>query len=275
MPSSKPNGIYKDMSREEYDAQTDRENWSLISEMEVSALQYSFRKKNPRERTKALDRGNAGHLAIYEPARFAAEVAVWKGGNKTKAKKAWEEFQETHAGQLILTEEEHAEVIGMRDAVRAHPKVAPHLADGAPEVSVLWTHQGDGFEMDCKSRLDWVAPSTGAILDLKTTARGVGQREFGRSAAEHGWYGQGAMYAAGFEAATGIALPYFLIAVEAEAPFDVCVYRLNGLELELGRSRYRSYLARIAECRKTGRWPGQGEEVQDLILPTWAMEGAA
>lgn len=264
------NGIHKDLTREAYDALTDRENWSIISEAETSLLHYKYRKTAPPEEKAVYVRGNALHCLVFEPKRFWTDYAVWHSARRGKS---WDEFEATHVKQSILTADEFEKVEGMAKSLRAHPLVAPHLADGSPEVSVLWTHKGEGFEMDCKSRLDWVAPTTGAILDIKTTSRGVGLRDFGRSCADYGYHGQAAMYSDGFEAASGIRLPYFLVAVEAAAPFDVCVYRVTGVELELGRAKYQSYLQRIAEARKANHWPGQSSVVRELVLPVWALEG--
>ncbi len=265
-----PNGIHKNLTRADYDALKERENWSIVSEVETSLLHYRYRKSAPPQERAVFVRGSALHCLVFEPKRFWADYVVWQG---TRRGKVWDDFEAKHAAQSILTSDEFAKVEGMAEALRAHKLVEPHLADGSPEVSVLWTHQGDGFEMDCKSRLDWVAPTTGAILDIKTTSRGVGLRDFGRACADYGYHGQAAMYSDGFEAASGIRLPYFLVAVEAEAPFDVCVYRVTGLELEVGRAKYRSYLHRIAEARKANHWPGQSEEVRELSLPVWALEG--
>ena len=60
-------------------------------------------------------------------------------------------------------------------------------------------------------------------------------------------------------------------------PLGVAVYVLSPQDVEQGRDEYRADLARIAEWKRAGRFPGYGNAVQGIELPGYARkrEGAA
>jgi hypothetical protein len=265
-------GIYPNMTREQYDAQTGRENWSRLKNLGKSPAHYRHALLEPRKDSAALRNGRANHVAILEPEKFASEVAIWDGGRR--ASKAWDAFSEANAGKDILTQTEYEQLIGMQRAVRQHPIASRYLQRGRAEVSVLWTMTtGDealglpGSAMPCKSRLDYLAPEW--IVDLKT-CRDASPMVFGRAAFNLEYHAQAAYYVDAVAAVTGERLPYVIIAAELAAPCVVQVYRLPEHVLAAGRDHYRSLLFRLDECRREDRWDGYSDEEIDLELPRWS-----
>lgn len=264
-------GIYPDMTREQYDALTERENFSRLKILGRSPAHYRHALLEPSKDKPAFRLGRANHVAVFEPERFANLVAVWDGGDRRG--KAWEAFKADHSDRDILKSDEYEQLLGMQRAVRQHPIASKYLRRGQAEASILWTLMTEavdglpGLNIPCKSRLDYIAP--GCLLDLKT-CRDASPAAFGRSAFNFDYFTQAAFYADAFEAVTGERRPYIIVAAELAPPCVVQVYRVPEHLLAAGRDRYRSLLYRLAECRREDRWEGYAEDEIDLELPRWS-----
>lgn len=238
-------------------------NWSTLREVRRSPKHYRHRLEHPIEDTPRLALGRAVHTAVLEPALFADGYAVYTGARR--AGKDWEAFQVANEGKTILKAEEYENVIAMRDAVLAHPAAMRHLTGGAAEQTLCWTDRDTGIE--CKARPDYLGA---CIVDLKST-KDASPREFGRTAARFGYHCQLTFYRRGARAVLGRELEPILIAVEAEAPHDVAVYRIDADTLLAADDEISALLERVAECRRDDHWPGATDDVQDLELPGWAL----
>jgi hypothetical protein len=267
------NGLDFNLTREQYDG-IRRVNWSSLKLIAKSPAHYRQNQLTPRADTDALKRGRCTHLAVFEPEVFASTCVVWDGG--ARRGKDWDAFRRKHAASEILTEKEHGQCVAIAAAVRADAAAAKYLAGGKSEATVLWTHTAPdvghlkGYSLDCKSRIDFVA-TCGALVDLKTT-RDASPDGFGRECWRLGYHAQAAFYSDAFAAATGSRLPYVLVAVEAEAPYAVTVYRVPEVVIEAGREHYRALLDRLWICRSENRWPAYADGELELTLPSWAID---
>ncbi len=63
---------------------------------------------------------------------------------------------------------------------------------------------------------------------------------------------------------------FVFIAVEKTPPYAVALYELDAEAVDLGRALARRDLARYANARDFGVWPGYPDAVQSLSLPKWA-----
>lgn len=263
-------GIYPNMTRAQYDALEDRENWSRLKNIARSPAHYRHALLEPRADTAALRNGRANHVAVFEPQRFAGLVSVWDGGRKQG--KVWDAFAEANADKDILTRAEYEQLIAMQRAVRQHPVASRYLQKGQPEVSVLWTHNlapidgPGGLYTPCKSRLDYLAPEW--ILDLKT-CRDASPKAFSRSAFNFDYHTQAAYYVDAVAAVTGKRLPYIIVAAELAPPCVVRVFRVPEYILASGRDRYRALLFQLNDCKRQDCWDDSLEEL-DLELPPWS-----
>jgi len=238
-------------------------NWSTLREMRRSPLHYRHRLAHAIPDAPRLALGRAIHTAVLEPELFASGYAVYTGGRR--AGKDWDAFEAANADKTVLKIDEYANVIAVRDAVLAHPVAMQHLSGGAAEQTLRWTDPDFGIE--CKARPDYIGAS---IVDLKST-KDAGVREFGRTAARFGYHCQLQFYRRGARAVLGRALDMVLVAVEAEAPHDVAVYRISGDEMYAADEEINRLLDRVAQCRRDNRWPGAHEAEQDLAMPEWAL----
>jgi hypothetical protein len=236
------------------------EHWSTLKHMGVSPLHYKHARENPTEDTVTLACGRGIHTALLEPEKFDDEYVIFPG--KTRRGKEWDAFKIEHANRTILKAAERDRVLAAADAVRKHPDVQAFMRNGVAEQSVKWVDEESG--LTCKSRIDWLGE---VLFDLKSTSE-VDQRKFGNLAARMLYHGQVGMYSDG-AAHRG---PVYLVAVEAEAPHDVAVFRVTDDALFTGRELYRDLLKKVAACNTSGVWPGRFPGVVDLELPAYVYE---
>lgn len=242
-------------------------HFSTLKALDVSPKHYRRAVDHGRADTDALRLGRLTHSMILTP-DAPAGVAIYDG--PVRRGKAWDAFAAEHAGMDIVRQEDLAAAEAMRAAVMRHPLAARLLARGEPEVTIRW-ETADGIP--CRARADWMTPM-GGLVELKTT-RFPSPRSFGRECATRAYHAQVAFYEDGRDRcrgwAPGVAPSTYLIAVENVQPHDVCVYRVGGDSVEVGRRKVDEWMATLAECMASGQWPGAGgDDAIDLVLPEWA-----
>ena len=85
-----------------------------------------------------------------------------------------------------------------------------------------------------------------------------------------GYHAQAGCYLTGLKAITGKSFGHVIIAVESVAPFDLKVHMLDDAAIQAGILKYREWLNRFAECKKTNHWPGYPDQVTTLQIPKYA-----
>jgi hypothetical protein len=239
--------------------------------------------------TAALSLGRAIHSAVLEPDDFAKRYLLaerCEAMKKTDGKRCsnmgivydgaqgW--FCGVHGSTAqadptvtILTPDDYARTIKVRDSVFAHraSKLLPQT--GQRELSLAWTDETTGTL--CKARFDGFSPAIagGVVVDIKST-RDASPLAFERSIFSYGYHRQGALYLEGAKALGFAAEHFAIIAVEKEPPFAVAIYRLTEGALDAGAEQIRPLLARYAECIERDEWPGYSQDVQDIALPNYA-----
>jgi hypothetical protein len=220
------------------------------------------------------------HAAVLEPHTIARDFHVIPDAVRRSPAVTAEA-----AGRTVIKTADLATAQAMAAAVAAHSVAGPMLA-GVPahrrEHTLRWTDPPTG--LPCKGRLDALAiraPGQGVratVVDLKTV-RSCAPREIARMAASMHWHVQAAHYVAGVRANQGLsddAVDAVLIAMEQAPPHDVGVYRLTpDGALWAGEVTRRAWLDRLAECLRSGVWPGACPEEQELELPGWAYPAEA
>lgn len=223
------------------------------------------------EDTDARQRGRAVHCAVLEPTRFRSDFVTFTGAKR--AGKAWEAFEKDNVGKEMLTRSMADHALAMAKAASAVPAARPYLSGGKSEATLLWSFAREtlgglaGYEMECKSRLDFIA-NCGALVDLKTT-RDASPSGFGREVARYNYHVQAAFYQDAYLAVTGKRLPYVFVALEAAWPHVGAVYRVTDRAFQLGRETYVDWMDRLHTCQQSNSWPGYGEGEMDVELPAW------
>lgn len=195
------------------------------------------------------------------------------------------QWLQNNPGRQVLELEEWDQLHQMRDAVMAHP-AARALLTGAPGVaehSVYWRDPATGLLCRCRPDF-WRAD--GIVVDLKTTTD-ASPEGFARSIAGWRYHVQAPFYLDGIACAQDQArgsLPayaqarpkaFVFLAVEKGArvvdgvALGVGVYVLDEESMAIGRQEYAEDLATIAQCQKSGKWPGYSERIEPISLPRW------
>lgn len=231
-----------------------------------SPAHYAHRK--PFDPTPAMRIGTAVHCAVLEPDRFATEYVVVD--SKDRRQKAYKDAVEEHGVELVLLPNEAEDIRAIQDAAHGRSGVRPLVsAEGWRELSAFAKDPETGVQVRC--RYDLLA-ADGFAVDLKT-ARDVFPRGFERSIASYRYHVQVAFYSDVYEWITGEKLTEFwLLVVEATAPYTVIPYRLDDAAIEQGRIDYRKNLNTYAECLSSDSWPHFEPESDLLTLPAWAFD---
>ena len=263
-------GFHRDLPFPDYLA-LDRLSPSRAKLLSKSPAHDRYNRDHPPTETPALRIGKAVHSLALEgrPAFDRAFTVAPECDRRTNAGKAlWGEFVAASEGKTVLTAAESEQVAGMAAGILAHPLAPALLADGTPELSLIWDDPETGCP--CKGRADLARLEAGAILDLKTTLD-ASPAAFARAVLNYGYATQAAAYLTGAAALGADVTDFIIVAVEKSAPFAVGIYRMSDAALELGRRRWREACALYAQCLESGRWPGYPETITELALPNWAM----
>jgi hypothetical protein len=258
---------------------------SQIKVLKRSPLHYfdqflaEDREKKPP--SDAMLRGTALHTAILEPDLWDSTIAVppHKFDRRTKAGKALaDEFERESVGKIVLDPDDADEVRRMADAVRKH-SAARFLLElpGRREASYTWTDPETGLE--CKTRPDWHSEDRRIVVDVKT-AQDASRAEFARSIGNYEYHVQAAW---NLDAQGGEI--FLSLVVENTRPYGVAVYPASQAMLDAGRRRIHGGICPrtgepiigamqvLAECWRTGQWPGYGDQIQEPIdLPAWIKD---
>jgi hypothetical protein len=264
------------MPRAEYDA-IPALNISRLKEIKRSPQHYKYRLTHPRT-TVPLIVGNACHVAVLEPERYADEFAVWnrtsESGNACPRKgQFWDAFKAQHAGRTILMPDEDRLAKSIAAAVRQDERAREYLSSGDPEVTLEWNLAAELGGRAAKSRVDWLTSIDGRpyLVGLKTS-RNCAHYAFAAQAAKLGYHWAWAYYEDAYTAITGKRPCSIEIVVEVEPPHAVAVYRIPDDIIEQGREEYWEAAKLLAECEAKNEWPGPAPMIEDLTLPTWAYK---
>jgi PDDEXK-like uncharacterized protein DUF3799 len=237
-------------------------NWSRLRSLAISPKRFRYDCTHPRAETAYFRVGRAMHCYVLERDDFSRLYIPYEGVRRGKV---WEEFKEKNASATILSADEYVRAVGAAEAILRHPVASSLIESGYREHVIRWTDQETGIE--CRGRLDL---ANGKLVDLKSAAD-LHPRRFPAKAVNLGYLSQLAWYLDGY-VATGAEVEDepILIVVESVPPHDVVVYRVPANVLEIGRTEYRRLLCLLRDCQIADYWPGQAEDIVELVVPEWA-----
>jgi hypothetical protein len=229
---------------------------------------FRHEQDHPRASTAAFDLGHAAHTLVLG---YGADIAEIKAENwQTKAAKEARDAAYAEGKTPLLTKEV-AQVHAMAAKLREHPAAAMLFADGDPERSMYWRDDETGVTL--RMRPDWLPRQTRGrliVTDYKTSVDS-NPDAFGKSAANFGYHQQAAWYLEGLAALDISVDAAFVFVVQSKtAPYLVSAVELHHDDLMRGRRLNRRAIDIYAECRVTNHWPGWGDDVHLVSLPSWA-----
>lgn len=186
-------------------------------------------------------------------------------------------------GRDILSADSMADVQTMASLARAHPVsrvvFEGYGSKGFAEASIFSVDPATAVRV--KIRPDFMLPPcdafpNGLIIDGKSTtdaskegfARQVWNLDYGLQAAFYTYVFQIAMRTAG--------RPAFLwLAQEKDRPFASAYYGAGADLIGYWDKRIAAVMPAIAQCQRSGVWPGYPQTVNELALPGWAEKQVA
>jgi len=264
-------GLYKDISNSDYHASPGISNTGLKVLLDCPR-RYWYEYLSclaTRKEKKEYTLGTAVHTLILEKDTFASRYYLQKekvDGRTTDGKAANAKAKIDAAGKIVLDFDDAADVLGMAESVRNHPKFKRVLLGGEIENSIMWQDPESGALL--RTRPDYY--NDFLITDLKTTSKGAAKNFFAKSIAEYGYHRQAAMACDGLSAATGREYNTVILFVVEESPPYLCVpYLIKDRAIELGRTEYKRAALLYQECLTSNYWPGYGDEIMEIDLPNW------
>ena len=256
-------GIYRNLTFDEYRA-IDAWSPSSVKPGLISMKKLRYCLDNPTSDTATQMLGSAMHCAILEPDRFYSRYVSWDGIRRGKK---YDEFCDTYPEKTVLNEREWEACLAVKESVRSHALASWLLTMGEPsdnEVSLVWLDPDT--ELRCKGRPDRLLINEGLIIDVKTTGSNVAdERNLKNIATRLGYHISEAAYQAGVSALTGEIPDVKMIFVEQNPPHDVRVMSMSTA-LVPGYDRWQGLLRDVADCERSGVWPGCSDEEVELTV---------
>lgn len=243
-------GLYSALSSDAYHAGPG------VSKSDLSLILRSpshYKAKEEAKDTPALLFGEAFHMAILEPDRYAVTYQITD--------------KKTQKGNQ-LPREIADKIQAMKAHLMAHETAWELLSgDIETELSAFWM---DPVYDDvlCKARLDVLNKTNQTIVDLKTCidARPVA---ITRDAHKYGWHCQAFWYTYGLQILSKAPHDFYFVAIEKEPPWAVSVYKASPEFIQEGGVQCQKALEIYTDCKKKEEWPGYDEEIKNLKLPGW------
>ena len=251
-----PDGIYTDITDEEYFADRNRVNCSSLKTVIQNEGATVFLNQK-REVTAAMRIGTAFHTLVLEPEKFNDRFVVipkvsfaTKEGKLIKEKYADcvflndKERTSDEGRQIVINEEDYDELLKLKNGLLydfdGAELEAKRLLDqsGDCECVVLFTH----LNIPCKCKIDKFLKESLHILDVKT-CQSSKVEDFQKTVFDYGYFIQAAFYKLAFWCLAEITVKFSFLAVEKTE--DV-------------------YLSQVFN---TDEWDGAGQALIDFYLP--------
>jgi len=223
--------------------------------------------------TAAMRLGTLIHVAVLEPNRWAAEVAVMeKADMRTKKGKEYKkEFELAHQGMTIISADEDKTCSLIAANVFSHPTASKLFEGLQAEIAGFKTING----VLCKAKADgW---HKDYMVDLKSTKSAMsGFGGFQRSVNDFSYHRQAAHYLDVFYD-DPTDKPFYFVAVEKEAPYGVNVFELTPDFIAAGRRQRDKAIKQYKKFFMSGQdvskmYTGYEAGVHQLDCPTWMKQ---
>lgn len=268
-------GVHRNLPAEDYHAADGVSN-SMLKHMDPTPAHFQAYLAEPKKQTTATVLGTLVHSMVLEPDK-PLEGLIVKPSDvdfRTAKGKEWKRIQE-EAGKAIISEEDHANALGMVHSISRHPEAKRIIADAETELSLFARNPrfDDLFGEDnplLKARLD-IAPMGNFLGDLKS-CEDVSDEALKKLLYTYDYFQQGAFYLDIWNE----VLPhdpksaFVFIFVKKTRPYSVRVKRLKQRAINAGRGRYVQRLTRYVECVRANDWPDYPTDIEDIDIPEWA-----
>lgn len=243
----------------------------------------------PKEQSDSLILGKAAHSLIlgdevfdehfvYVPENAprrptATQIKAFERDGKWSAAakegaEFWEAFDKRAAGRLLLKQEQVEKIMFMAENLAANPLAVECLRSEMVEISMIW--QDPLTDIWVKSRPDCMPTNGYDFGDLKTFAPKGRDLKLSamRSITDFGYAMQMALAIMGSECVLGAtAEKCVLVFLQTSEPYECIPVQIDTDTLYWARVLCRKALDTMAECMKSGDWPGVGADLVTYEYP--------
>lgn len=264
-------GVYSGISDIDYHA--DHESLSssgarALLPPSAPAIFYFERQQKPNPKPE-YDFGHGAHKYVLGEGSEIVEVKADNWQTKA-AQAARREAWAANQVPLLTKDVEKARVMAnalFENQVARQLFTAP---DGAAELSGYWHDPETGVRL--RFRTDWLCQIGGRIIgvDYKTTTN-AHPAHCARSAGDFGYHQQHPWYVDGLIGTEISDDPDFLLVFQSKSPPHLSsVVRVKPHHVDLGRRRNRQGIRIYQQCVETGVWPGYGDCIHSIEIPSYA-----
>lgn len=222
----------------------------------------------PFEDRPCLELGRIVHMAVLEPARYAAQVKGTGPINEKTGRPygrdtaAWREWEQANPGVIVPEPWLPLAIERMPAEVRAA------LRGTVREGSIYAQHEG----IDVKCRADAYAP--GVFRDLKTIGdtRGGLDRAIDRAMQSHHYWFQAGWYATVHQLAfSGVAPEFEFIFMETEPPYRWRIVPMEPDAMAYALDKAEQVMAEIARRTDEDDWTDDAPVRRPWLMPEWML----
>lgn len=272
-----PEGVHEQVAPEIYHRQPSYSRGDLVprrgtKEWTPAAMRWAKDHPEENKRTPDKDFGSALHTLMLEPDQFEARHVVNTKFKdfKTNDAKNWRDSIYEKGGTILWPEERDA-LTQMVQNAREHPLFSRifRSPNTRRELTMVARDPATGVRIRC--RLD-ILPPGNVIPDIKT-CRDASAEGFGKQVWDEQYGFQAAHYLKVHNLLHEKKRDEFLyFCLEKEPPYLCNAYAVPNELIEYCGAILRQRLYTIANCEKTGRWPGYewNPNAPEFTLPGYA-----
>lgn len=290
------NGIYKDITIEEYHANDTHISATQIKQAKNSLKEFHWRQtgKIKNETKTCFDFGNAFELALLDRDQFSSKVAImqdelWvaealkekpdlKSPKQSKSyQTAQSNFLSENQGKYIISgsgNESYETIEGMLESCYQDKVIQKLITGIETQLSLFWTDDQTGLNL--KTRPDFCKAKKNVVVNLKTADCGEPDK-FSKEMANYDYPLQACMEITGC-VASGL-MPkvdnYFWLVVEKKPPYNATIYEFAQDDIKWTMDCLDWVLRKISEARKKNFFPGYTDRADNQFgiltakIPLW------
>lgn len=224
-------------------------SYSALNEFGKSANHIIDYWEGKKITTAAMIEGKLTHKLILESDKVDDEFVVYE---KRRAGGEWEEFKQTYKDKEIVTTKEYDNCSLLASKAKEDPLFSSLLMKTTEvEKHVAWERLGQKFH----GYIDGIGENNSFYFDIKT-CQDAGEK-FERDLKWNSMPMQAAMY---LDWDGDLTIPYYIVALEKKAPYNVQVYKIGHNLIRKGENRYIELLKRYKE------WDGKPQSYSKEII---------
>lgn len=217
----------------------------------------------------ALRVGNLVHTLLLEPGSFGKFARYEKKDRRIKEnKEQYAELCASFGEENLVDSVTYDKIDSIARSVLAVPKARAIIeAASCTEGSVWWRGENG---VPRKARPDIYCEGLALAADLKTTSD-ASPGFFSRQIYNYAYHIQAFHSMDGLNAIGKPCQEFVFIVVESAPPYGCALYRFTMEALTAAKVERNRLLKKYDECFLSGAWPCYPQDIQDIGLPTWAI----